>query len=232
MSCRFLNNAQFILLIGSVIALLLGTLSAFVPGLAYITVSSEGVNFLVSGAPHFVTVPPLDFDINNFTVKLLVSAFGGFLGVCSVAFERKSTIPFLSFAGLTLGTIGFLLPFGVNQAVISEQSTNVPWVGSLITLVGVLLMFLGFALRNTHVPKVALAVIPILLGIYLISPVLIFTGNLQFFIFLQVNVSMSTLIGILILFGHLIIVWAGITGLRVPDKESATSPSKINATLE
>jgi len=225
-SCRFLNTAQFILFIGSVIALLLGTLSAFVPGLAYVTVSSEGANFLVSGAPHFVTYPPMDLGVNDFTVKMLVSAFGGFLGICSVAFERKSAVPFLSFAGLSLGTIGFLLPFGVNQAVISEYSTNVPWIGSLITLVGVLLMFLGFALRNAHVSKWALAVIPVLLGIYLVSPVLIFTGNLQFFIFLQVNVSMSTLIGILILFGHLVIVWAGITGLRVPEKESSNTVTK------
>jgi len=219
----FLNNAQFVLFIGSVIALLLGTLSAFVPGLAYVTVSSEGANFLVSGAPHFVTYPPMDLGVNDFTLKMLVSAFGGFLGICSVAFERKSAVPFLSFAGLSLGTIGFLLPFGANKAVISEYSTNVPWIGSLITLVGVLLMFLGFALRNPHVSKWALAVIPILLGIYLVSPVLIFTGNLQFFIFLQVNVSMSTLIGILILFGHLVIVWAGITGLRVPEKESSNT---------
>jgi len=60
----------------------------------------------------------------------------------------------------------------------------------------------------------------------LVSPVLIFTGNLQFFIFLQVNVSMSTLIGILILFGHLVIVWAGITGLRVPEKESSNTVTK------
>lgn len=221
-----MNNAQFVLFIGSVIALLLGTLSAFVPGLAYITVSSEGANFLVSGAPHFVTYPPMDFGFNDFTVKLLVSAFGGFLGVCSVAFERKSTVPFLSFAGLSLGTIGFLLPFGANQAVINEYSTNVPWVGSLITLVGVLLMFLGFALRNQHVPRWALAVIPVLLGIYLISPVLIFTGNIQFFIFLQVNISISTLLGILILFGHLVIVWAGITGLRVPEKETSSPITK------
>jgi hypothetical protein len=179
-----------------------------------------------------VSVPSLDFGINDFTVKTLVSAFGGFLGACSVAFERKSTVPFLSFAGLSLGTIGFLLPFGFDQAVVSEYSVNIPWIGSLITLVGVLLMFLGFALRNAHVPKWALAVIPVLLGIYLISPVLIFTRNLQFFLFLQVNISMSTLMGLLILLGHLVIVWAGITGLRIPEKEHAVSPSKINATLE
>ncbi len=223
-----MNNEQFILFTGSVIALLLGLLSAFVPALAYITVSAEWSNFLLSNAPHFVTIQPLIFSFHDFTIKLLVSAFGGLLGLCSVCCEHRNTVPFLSFAGLSLGTIGFLLPYGSSQFAASDYSSDVPWVGSLITLVGVLLMFLGFSLRNTQVPKWALFVIPILLIIYLTSPVLIFTGNLQLFIFLQVNISISTIIGILILMGHLIIVWAGITGLRIPENEQANPSAKIN----
>ncbi|MGD6932844.1 MAG: hypothetical protein ACQCN5_01400 [Candidatus Bathyarchaeia archaeon] len=221
-----MDNQHFILLIGSVIALLLGGLSAFVPGLAYITVTAEWSNFLLPNAPHFVTIQPLSFSFNDFTVKLLVSSFGGLLGLFSVCCEHKNTVPFLSFAGLSFGTIGFLLPYGSNQ-VLTDYAADVPWVGSLITLVGVMLMFLGFALKNEHVPKWALLVIPVLLIIYLISPVLIFTGNLELFVFLQVNISISTTIGILVLFSHLLIVWAGITGLRMPEKETANVSKKI-----
>jgi hypothetical protein len=224
-----LDNAQFVLFIGSAIALLLGLLSAFVPGYAYITVSSEWSNFLLPNEPHFVTINPLIIGVNDFTIKLLVSAFGGLLCLCSVRFEGKNSVPFLSFAGLSLGTIGFLLPYGSSQAAAGEYSTNIPWVGSLITLVGVMLMFAGFALKNTNVPKRALWVIPVLLIVYLISPVLIFTGNTEFFILFQVNIAISTFIGILLLFGHLIIVWAGITGLHIPENKSTSSSKEIIA---
>jgi hypothetical protein len=224
-----LNKTQFILFIGSAITLIMGFLSAFVPRLAYITFSAEGANFLLSGATHYVTYPPLTFSVNDFTLKLLVSAFGGILGLCSIVWEHKNAVPFLSFAGLSLGTIGFLLPFGSSPSLPNEYSTDIPWVGSLITLVGVLLMFLGFALKSTHVPKRTLCVIPVLLAVYLISPVLIFTNNLQLFVFLQANISISTLIGILILMGHLIIVWAGITGLRIPERDTtAAASAEIN----
>ncbi len=224
-----MNNAQFILFIGSVITLLIGLLSAFVPGLAYITVSAEWSNFLLPGQPHVVTIQAFNFSFHDFTIKLLVSAFGGILCLCSLGCEHKDSVPFLSFAGLSLGAIGFLLPYGTTQAAASDYSTDIFWGGSLITLVGVLLMFVGFALKNTNVPKKALLVIPVLLIIYLTSPVLIFTGNLQLFIFLQVNIAISTTIGILILLGHLIIVWAGITGLHIPDRELHTTSKEISA---
>lgn len=220
-----MNKAQYILFLGSIIALIMGTISAFVPRLAYITVWTEGPNFLLSEVPHFITYPSMEFSINDFTLKLLVSAFGGLLGLCSIVCEHKNTVPFLSFAAISFGTIGFLLPFG-SSIVGNEYSADIPWVGSLITLVGVLLMFLGFSLRNTNVPKWALAVIPMLLIVYLLSPVLIFTGNLAFYIFLQTNISISTIIGILLLMGHLVIVWAGITGLRFPEKETVNVPKR------
>jgi hypothetical protein len=221
-----LNKAQFIMFLGSSIALLVGTMSAFIPRLAYFTVSAEGQNFFLSGAPHFVTYLPMTLGINDFTLKLLVSAFGGFLGLCSLCCEHKNTIPFLSFAAISFGTIGFLLPFGSN-IMGNEYSVDIPWVGSLITLIGVLLMFSGFALRSIHVPRRALAVIPLLLIVYLLSPILIFTGNISFFVFLQANITISTTIGILILAGHLVIVWAGITGLRFPEKEPQKAQTKV-----
>lgn len=197
----------------------MGALSAFVPRLAYITVFTEGPNFLLPDAPHILAFPSMEFSVNDFTLKLLVSAFGGLLGVCSVVCEHKNTVPFMSFAAISFGTIGFLLPFG-STIVGNEYAADIPWVGSLITLVGVMLMFLGFSLRNTNVSRWALAVIPMLLIIYLLSPVLIFTGNLAFYIFLQTNISISTIIGVLIFMGHLVIVWAGITGLRLPEKDT------------
>jgi hypothetical protein len=220
-----LYRDQLILIIGSFIALIAGVFSAFLPGLAYITVSAEWGRFLLPDAPHIVVYLPLIFSIHDLTLKLLVSAIGGLLGLCSFC-EHKTTVPCLSFAGISLGTIGFLLPYGATQIGANEYSIDVPWIGSLITLVGVLLMFLGYTLRNSNVPKSALAVIPILLIVYLMSPILIFTGNLWFFVFMQANLSMSTIMGILILLGHLVIIWAGIAALRFPEREISKSQSK------
>lgn len=212
---------------GSVIALLFGGLSAVVPGLAYITVYTNWSNILLTSQPQFTTFPLTTFGLHDLTIKLVVTAFGGLLGLCSIACEHKSTVPFLSFAGLSLGTIGFLLPYGSNQAFSNEFFVNVPWVGSLIALVGVMLMFTGFALRNANVPKKALTVIPVLLMVYLLSPALIFTGNLELFILLQINITISTTIGIVLLMGHLIIVWAGITGLHTQETDSQNNITHI-----
>jgi hypothetical protein len=221
-----LNKAKLILILGSFIAALSGFLAAFVPGIAYITISAEWANFLLPDAPHFLTYPPLIFSIHDLTVKLLVTAVGGLVGVFSIL-ENKSTVPFLSFAGISLGTIGFLLPSGASQGLVDVFSANIPWIGSLTALVGVLIMFLGFALRNAKVPRRALVVVPILLIVYLISPVLILTDNLSIYIFMQANLSMSTIMGILMLGGHLVIIWAGITGLRIPEKEPPKPPVNL-----
>jgi hypothetical protein len=223
-----LDIAKNTLIIGSFIALISGLTAAFVPGLAYVTVSAEWANFLLPDAPHYVTYPPLTFGINDLTIKLLVTAIGGFFGVLSI-FERKTTVPFLSFAGLSMGAIGFLLPTGTNSGLTDILSTNVLWTGSLIALVGVLLMFIGFAAGNPHVPRRAIAVVPILLIAYLISPFLILTDNLTFFVLMQANISMSTIMGVLVLSGHLIIIWAGINGLRFPEREPS-KPARIAKT--
>jgi len=190
-------------------------------------VSAEWANFLLPDAPHYVTYPPLAFSFNDLTIKLLVTAIGGFLGVLSLL-ERKTTVPFLSFAGISMGVIGFLLPTGTNSGLTDVLSTNVLWTGSLVALVGVLLMFVGFAAGNPNVPRRAIAVVPILLIVYLISPALILTDNLAFFVFMQANISMSTIMGILVLAGHLIIIWAGINGLRFPENETRKPPGLPN----
>jgi hypothetical protein len=223
MSASSLDIAKAILIAGSFIALFSGLTAAFIPGLAYITVSAEWANFLLPDAPHYVTYQPLIFSVNALTIKLLVTAIGGFLGVLSI-FERKTAVPFLGFAGISMGAIGFLLPAGTNSGLADILSMNVPWVGSLIALVGVLMMFIGFATGNPSVPRRAVAVVPVLLIAYLIAPSLILSGNLSFLILMQANISMSTIMGVLVLAGHLIIIWAGINGLRVPEGEPSRPP--------
>ena len=213
-----MSRAKCILIFGSILALVASLLAAFIPGLAYVTVYANWSDFLIPDAPHYVTYPPFILSMHELTLKLLVTACGGLLGLLSI-FEHKTTVPFLSFAGISLGTIGFLLPTGAAQNLVDVLSVEVPWTGCLIALVGVLLIFLGFALRHPKVPRRALASVPLLLIVYSIAPFLILSGNLPFFIFLQANISMSTIIGILILAGHLVIIWAGIAGLRFPEKE-------------
>jgi hypothetical protein len=212
------NRAAIVLFVGSLIALTSSLFAAFVPSLAYLIVSAKWSDFLLPNAPHYITSPAFVLSIHEFTLKLLVTAFGGFFGVLSI-FERKKSVPFLSFTGIALGTIGFLLPTEVNQTFTDIYSVDIPWAGTFIALIGVLLMFLGFALKNPKVPHRAIVSVPLLLVVYSIPPFLILTGNLPLFIFLQSNITLSTILGILILAGHLSIIWAGIIGLRFPEKE-------------
>jgi hypothetical protein len=131
-------------------------------------------------------------------------------------------VPFLSFSGISLGTIGFLLPAGATQNFIDVFSVEIPWTGYFIALIGVLMMFLGFALSYPNVPRKALASVPLLLVAYSIAPFLILTNNLPLFVLMHTNITVSTVIGVLILAGHLVIIWAGISGLRFPEKEAST----------
>ena len=216
-----MNYAKCILILGSVIAFVSSSLAAFVPSLAYITVSASWSNFLTPDAPHYLTYPQYIFGVHELTLKLLITAIGGLLGVLSF-YERRTSVPFLSFAGISLGTIGFLLPAGTTQNFIDFFSVEIPWTGYFIALIGVLIMFLGFALSYPNVPRKALASVPLLLVAYSIAPFLILTNNLPLFVFMQTNITMSTIIGILILAGHLVIIWAGISGLRFPEKEAPT----------
>ena len=214
-----MSRPKILLIIGSFIALIAGSISALIAGLAFIAVSAEWADFYLPNAPHFITFPPLTFGLHEYTVKLLITAFGGLLGVLSI-FENKNSVPILSFTGLLIGTIGFLIPVTANQSSANILSVDVPWMGSLIALIGALLMFLGFALRNTKVPRYVIIVLPILLVAYSVAPILVLTDNLPIFIFMQANISMSTIVGVLILVGHLVIIWAGITGLRFPEKSN------------
>ena len=215
-----MNYAKCILILGSVIAFVSSSLAAFVPSLAYITVSASWSNFLTPDAPHYLTYPQYIFGVHELTLKLLITAIGGLLGVLSF-YERRTSVPFLSFAGISLGTIGFLLPAGTTQNFIDFFSVEIPWTGYFIVLIGVLMMFLGFVLSYPNVPRKALASVPLLLVAYSIAPFLILTNNLPLFVFMQTNITMSTIIGILILAGHLVIIWAGISGLRFPEKETS-----------
>lgn len=216
-----MNHAKCILILGSVIAFVSSSLAAFVPSLAYLTVSASWSNFLIPNAPHYLTYPQYIFGVHELTLKLLVTAIGGLLGMLSF-FERGTSVPFLSFSGISIGTIGFLLPAGATQNLVDVFSVEIPWTGYFIALIGVLLMFLGFALSYPNVPRQALASVPLLLVAYSIAAFLILTNNLPLFVFVQTNITMSTIIGILILAGHLVIIWAGISGLRFPEKEAPT----------
>ncbi|MBE3116071.1 hypothetical protein IMZ68_02600, partial [Candidatus Bathyarchaeota archaeon] len=156
-----MNHAKCILILGSVIAFVSSSLAAFVPSLAYITVSASWSNFLTPDAPHYLTSLQFIFGLHELTLKLLVTAIGGLLGVLSF-FERRTSVPFLSFSGISLGTIGFILPVGAAPNFVDVFSVEILWTGCFIALIGVLLMFLGFVLSYPNVPRKALASVPLL----------------------------------------------------------------------
>jgi hypothetical protein len=211
------NHAEVYVFLGSLIALAGGVFTAFLPGFAYITVPASQSTFNVAETPHFLSYPLLIFGVHDLTIKLLVIAVGGLLGVFSF-FERKNSIPILSFAGLSVAMIGFVLPSQVKQSFAESFNVDIPWIGYFVALTGALLMFTGFALANRNVPKKAFVTIPLLLAAYFIAPALILTNNSTLFILLETNITLSTVLGLTILFSHLLIIWAAIKGLHLPEK--------------
>jgi hypothetical protein len=217
----------FFFLVGSVMTLSFGLLAAFAPGSAYVTVNTY---FLPDGPfPPSVAYPPLDFSIHLMTIKLIVSAFGGLLGLFSLL-EIGGKPQYMGFGGIFLGNIGFLLPTEQRGTFPIYRYFDIPWTGYLLALAGFSMMSISFAMRNSKVPRFTLIGVPLMLTAYLIAPFLITSGNLQLFAHVYLNNSANMLIGFLMLAGHLLLLSGVFAGIIKSSKRfgSATHLVDVN----
>ena len=197
------STGNFVLSVGSTIALFFGALTAFSPGLAYIT-----RYYMLPEDSLFFTHPIFEFSVHIFTYKLLISAAGGLIGVLSFFASQKRL--YVASAGVMLGAFGLLWP-----APMTIHEDNVPWIGFLITLAGVLTMFLGLAAGNSRVPRVTFLSVPLLLALNLLGSAVAISNNLQFFYILYRNIAFW----ILQVLGYSLIIWGTVKGMTLPRKE-------------
>lgn len=204
------NLNLLLLLFGSSITLAIGLLTAYVPGLAYVTVYRYFLD--VSNPPFglpYVSYPPLDISTHLYTNILLVSATGGLIGLIGLFWKSKQS--YIEVAAIGVASIGLMLPVTNRRLSFPELSIfDVRWIGFFLVLVGICLMFLGLAIKETNVPRVTFLSVPLLLAGYFIRPLLILTNNLQGF-----TNPTSTLMLILMVTGHLLMIW-GVLKILLP----------------
>lgn len=207
-----------LLLLGSVMVLVFGILTALIPALAYVTVSSY---FLESpmglfGLPK-VYYSQFEVNIHMGTARAALIAFGGLVGL--LAFFGKKNASRIGFAGLLVATLGFLVPLSDPMRISFPEARlfDVSWIGYLAALLGVTIMFLGCTLKNQHFPRMTLASVPLLLVLYSVYPLMVLFNYLPWTVFGQQYSLIVLLIGFLVLAGHLLMIWGAY---------KATSPAK------
>jgi hypothetical protein len=218
---KLANLSYFFLFLGSSVTLAVGLLAAFVPGLAYVTVHSY---FLDMPNPPFglpyVSYPPLDFATHLYTVRLLVSAVGGLIGL--FALFGKSKQSYIGVMAIAIASIGLMLPVTDTRITFPEMALiDVPWVGSFLVLAGVCLMFLGLAMKRLSVPRVTFLSVPLLLAGYSVKPLLVLTNNLQLSGFKTWSTNPTSLLMLsLIVAGCLLMIWGVLRFFYPKNKEN------------
>jgi hypothetical protein len=150
-----------------------GLLAAFIPGIAYATVYSyflDGPNPL--GLPE-VAYEPVVFSAHTYTVRFVMSAMGGLIGLFALVLKNKKV--YLGVGAIAVSSFGLMLPaFNKMRVTIPEvRLFDVPWIGAVTIIVGICLMFLGLSLKKEHIPKASFLSLPLMLAVYLIQPILI-----------------------------------------------------------
>ncbi len=151
--------------------LVFSLLAAFIPYLAYVVLVSYG------GSGPYASYRSLDLSIHPYTFRFIVAAFAGIVGLGFLfgPLKRRFTLAFLS---IIIGNGAFWIIPMPDVIPIPEMSyTYLPWIGSLPVLAGISLIFLGVILKNPNVPRFALLSVPLLLGSYMMYPLIIASGN-------------------------------------------------------
>jgi len=202
------NNLNDLLLFsGSFISLFVGLLAAFIPNLAFITVYSyfmDASNPLM-GLP-YVGYQPLILASHIYTARLVMAAVGGLIGL--FALLRKK-MPYLGVVAISVSGLALILPsFNDTRITIPEARLfDVPWIGSLIVIIGISLMFLGLTLKKGHLPKASFLSLVLVVVANSILPLFAVLNYLPWSIF-GATISYSVLlIDFLSFVGILLMVW-------------------------
>jgi hypothetical protein len=166
------SSNTLLLFAGASIALIAGLLGAFVPGIAYATVY---VYFLDGPNPYGlpeVVYESLIFSSHIYTARLVMSAMGGLIGLFAL-FPKKKV--YIGVGAIAVASFGLMLPaFNDMRGTISEvRLVDTPWIGGLVIILGICLMFLGLTLKNDRVPKASFLGVPMLLTVSSIQPILV-----------------------------------------------------------
>lgn len=222
---KLANLNSVLLFFGSSITLVVGLLAAFIPGIAYVTVHKYFLDVPNPPFGPYVSYPSLDFGTHIYTTRLIVSAVGGLIGL--FALFGKSKRSYIGVLAIAVASMGLMLPAMDTRMTFPEMSLiDVPWTGSFLVLVGVCLMFLGLAIKKPNVPRVTFLSVPLLLAGYSIKPLLVLTNNLQKSgVVAGFTSPISLLMLILMLAGHLIMIW-GVLRIFYPKSNENSKPVK------
>ncbi len=179
-----LNLNNLLLFCGSSLLLTAGLLTAYTPGLAYVTVQSYhgDVPNPPFGLPN-VMYQSLDFTAHIFTVRFLLSAVGGLIGIFALLGKSKRAC--IGGIAVTVAGLGLIFtPISDMRLTFPEARLfDVPWTGAFIAVVGICLMFLGLTIRKEHVPKASFLSVPLLLAVYSVLPIFIICNYLPWIVF-------------------------------------------------
>jgi len=213
LSVMKLTRLKVLLFTGSFLTLVAGLLTAFVPGLAFATVSSYFADLPAPpyGLP-FVSFQSLDFGTHIYTARFIFAAIGGLLGLVSVVWKSKQTL--IGAGALATTGFGLISPaYGDMRATFPEmQLFDVPWTGTFLVLAGLSLMFLGLIVRRSGVPRWSFLGVPVLLLAYATYPILVLANFLPWFVFGNVTNPFNMLMALLMIVGPLLMMWGVLKG--------------------
>ncbi len=213
------SKERLFLFFGSTITIVFGLAAAFVPGLAYVTVSSYFQDVPIPPLNAIAQYQSLEFGVHMFTAKLVISAIGGLVGLFSLL-ERNNKPAYMGFAAIVVASVGLMLPVYYSRlSAPAVQFFDVPWIGVLLVLVGVSTMFLGLAMNKTHIPRITVLSVPLLLAVYLIRPICVLCNFLPWIVF-SANSSLSCLIGILTIVGHALMLLGSIYAMKASSSDN------------
>jgi len=203
--------------LGGIMTVIFGLFSAFVRGLAYITVYFPPLGM----GPPVIGFGDFSFQIHGFTFGMLISTIGGLLGLVS-SVKRSNELCSIGFVGGFLGALGFLFhPPGFRSLLTGAYYFNILWLGSCLVLIGISLMLIGLTARSRGWHYLTLVGIPLLLISRLTFPLSILSNNVPLFLSIHRSVLMNMLLGFsifgayaLTLIGSAIGAWEFRAGLR------------------
>jgi hypothetical protein len=220
------NPYNLFFLCGSIIVLTLGLLSAFMPGIAYVTVQSY---FMDTQNPYglpTVNYLPIVFSLHMYTIKFLICAIGGVIGILTLSLKKNTFT--VGFIATVFASVGLLLPgFGDTRITFPEMSLfDVPWIGSLLVLIGTILMFSGLVAQKHRVSLLTFLSVPILLAAYSIPPIFILLDYLPWAYFGSAYSIASLLIWSLMVVGCtlmlLTILKCSLCASNIPNEHAAS----------
>lgn len=215
------SRTNILLFFGSFIALLSSVLTSTVPGLAHVTIHTFS-EFPREQPTPFASYPPLEPSLYEGTIWLAMASTGCLLILLSLILANRKAI-LLSAAGLSLCNIFLLIaawPTTEQPTLsISNYYIVLPWAGIIGSIVGMSIAFTCFVI-GTKTSRMLLFSVPLILALYLATPILIFTSSLN----LLVPSSRTEIVfAILLLASHLSMVAGVIIGVRRTTARNTTT---------